>query len=73
MVFSTLALVVGFLALTTSGFVPTVSFGWLSCLTLLGGLLGNLVVLPVLLVLTAGRRPTGSPAAEKPVQQADWH
>ena len=73
MVFSTLALVVGFLALTTSGFVPTVSFGWLSCLTLLGGLFGNLVVLPVLLVLTAGRRPTDSPAAENPVQQAAWH
>lgn len=53
MIFSTLALVVGFLALTTSGFVPTVSFGWLSCLTLAGGLLGNLVVLPVLLALLA--------------------
>ncbi len=53
MVFSTLALVVGFLALTTSGFIPTVSFGALSCLTLIGGLLGNLVVLPVLLSLLA--------------------
>ena len=53
MVFSTLALVVGFLALTTSGFIPTVSFGALSCLTLVGGLLGNLVVLPVLLSLLA--------------------
>jgi predicted RND superfamily exporter protein len=51
MIFSTLALVVGFLSLTTSGFMPTVSFGWLSCLTLLGGLAGNLVVLPVLLAL----------------------
>jgi len=53
MIFSTLALVVGFLALTTSGFVPTVSFGWLTCLTLAGGLVGNLVVLPVLLALLA--------------------
>jgi len=51
MVFSTLALAIGFLALTTSGFMPTVSFGWLSALTLLGGLAGNLVVLPVLLAL----------------------
>jgi hypothetical protein len=51
MIFSTLALVVGFLALLTSGFIPTVSFGALSCLTLTGGLLGNLVVLPVLLAL----------------------
>ena len=58
MIFSTLALVVGFLALTTSGFMPTVSFGWLSCLTLTGGLAGNLVVLPVLLALHAtGGRP----------------
>jgi predicted RND superfamily exporter protein len=53
MIFSTLALAVGFLALTSSGFMPTVSFGWLSCLTLLGGLAGNLVVLPVLLTLLA--------------------
>lgn len=55
MIFSTLALVVGFLALTTSGFIPTVSFGTLSCLTLIGGLFGNLVVLPVLLTLLGGR------------------
>ena len=55
MIFSTLALVVGFLALTSSNFMPTVSFGGLSCLTLLGGLAGNLVVLPVLLSLAASR------------------
>jgi len=55
MIFSTLALVVGFLALTTSEFIPTVSFGRLSCLTLLGGLAGNLLVLPVLLSLAARR------------------
>jgi hypothetical protein len=42
MIFSTLALVIGFLALTTSGFIPTVSFGALSCLTLAGGLIGTL-------------------------------
>jgi predicted RND superfamily exporter protein len=59
MIFSTLALVVGFLALTTSGFMPTVSFGGLSCLTLLGGLVGNLVVLPVLLSLAARRLHQG--------------
>jgi predicted RND superfamily exporter protein len=53
MIFSTLALAIGFLALTTSGFMPTVSFGWLSALTLLGGLAGNLVVLPVLLALAS--------------------
>lgn len=62
-VFSTLALVVGFLALCTSGFIPTVSFGALSCLTLAGGLVGNLVVLPVLLSLVGeGQRGTGETA-----------
>lgn len=64
MIFSTLALVVGFLALTTSGFIPTVSFGALSCLTLIGGLLGNLVVLPVLLTLL-GQRVVRWPAGTK--------
>jgi predicted RND superfamily exporter protein len=68
MIFSTLALVVGFLALTTSGFIPTVSFGWLSCLTLAGGLIGNLVVLPVLLALMAPWIEPGCRRAEKPVQ-----
>jgi predicted RND superfamily exporter protein len=62
-VFSTLALVVGFLALCTSGFIPTVSFGALSCLTLAGGLVGNLVVLPVLLSLVGNSQPA---AAVKP-------
>ena len=70
MVFSTLALVVGFLALTTSGFIPTVSFGALSCLTLAGGLVGNLVVLPVLLTVLAPWLDPGCPPAEKTVQHA---
>jgi len=64
MIFSTLALVIGFLALTTSGFIPTVSFGALSCLTLTGGLLGNLVVLPVLLSLLAPWLGSGCRADE---------
>jgi predicted RND superfamily exporter protein len=68
MVFSTLALAVGFLALTTSGFMPTVSFGWLSCLTLLGGLAGNLVVLPVLLSLVASRAGSGGGPIASTVQ-----
>jgi hypothetical protein len=70
MVFSTLALVVGFLALTTSGFIPTVSFGWLSCLALLGGLAGNLVVLPVLLALLTGRTTPVWPCGPRAVQHA---
>ena len=68
MVFSTLALVVGFLALTTSGFIPTVSFGALSCLTLAGGLVGNLVVLPVLLTMLAPWLGTGCQPPEKTLQ-----
>jgi len=51
MVFSTLALIVGFAVLATSQFVPTVYFGILVSLTMLGGLAGNLVVLPLLLKL----------------------
>jgi uncharacterized protein len=68
MIFATLALAIGFLALTTSGFMPTVSFGWLSCLTLLGGLVGNLVVLPVLLTLLAPWIEPASPAVAHPVR-----
>ncbi|QDU30340.1 MMPL family protein [Anatilimnocola aggregata] len=49
MLFSTLALIIGFSVLCTSEFVPTVYFGALVSLAMLGGLLGNLVVLPLLL------------------------
>ncbi len=49
MVLSTLALTVGFSVLATSEFVPTVYFGTLVSLSMLGGLAGNLVVLPALL------------------------
>lgn len=51
-VFATLALVVGFSALCMSEFVPTIYFGALTGLTMIGGLLGNLFVLPLLLKLT---------------------
>jgi predicted RND superfamily exporter protein len=68
-IFSTLALVVGFLALTTSGFIPTVSFGALSCLTLAGGLFGNLVILPVLLTLAARWIAPGFRASTDSLQQ----
>jgi predicted RND superfamily exporter protein len=71
MIFSTLALVIGFLALTTSGFMPTVSFGWLSCLTLAGGLVGNLVVLPVLLALCSRWITPGCQPASDPLQHSN--
>jgi hypothetical protein len=55
MVFSTLALIVGFAVLATSQFVPTIYFGVLVSLTMLGGLAGNLVLLPLLLKLVSRR------------------
>jgi len=51
MVFSTLALIAGFIVLCFSDFIPTVYFGALVSLTMLGGLAGNLLVLPLLLKL----------------------
>jgi len=55
-VFSTAALIVGFLVLATSQFVPTIYFGVLVSLTMLGGLAGNLIVLPMLLRLVTRDR-----------------
>jgi predicted RND superfamily exporter protein len=52
LVFSTLALVAGFSVLATSQFIPTVYFGILVSLAMLGGLLGNLLILPLLIRLT---------------------
>ncbi len=49
MIFATLALIVGFGVLVTSEFVPTIYFGALMSLAMLGGMLGNLIVLPLLL------------------------
>jgi predicted RND superfamily exporter protein len=49
MVFSTLALIVGFAAMATSQFVPTIYFGVLVSISMLGALFGNLVWLPLLL------------------------
>ncbi len=49
LIFATLALVLGFSSLCTSQFIPTVYFGGLVSLAMLGGLAGNLVVLPLLI------------------------
>ncbi len=51
MVFSNLALVIGFAVLTLSNFVPTIHFSLLADVALVGGLAGNLLVLPLLLRL----------------------
>jgi len=45
---ATLALVLGFFSLSVSEFRPTQTFGILTSLTMLGGLVGNLVILPIL-------------------------
>lgn len=49
LVFANVALVVGFSVLTLSHFIPLVYFGILVSVAMLGGLLGNLVLLPLLL------------------------
>ena len=62
-VFSTLALVVGFGVLCTSRLIPIVYFGVLVSISMIGGLLGNLFVLPLLLRIV-------TPAALKKSQSA---
>jgi uncharacterized protein len=57
MIFSTIALIVGFGVLMTSEFVPTIYFGALMCLAMFGGALGNLIVLPLLLAWTEPDKP----------------
>jgi predicted RND superfamily exporter protein len=51
MVVANLALVAGFLALTLSSLVPSIHFGILVSVAMLGGLIGNLIVLPLILYL----------------------
>ena len=48
-IFATLALVVGFATLCYSEFIPTIYFGALVSLSMIGGLVGNLLVLPLLI------------------------
>ena len=65
MVFSTVALLVGFTVLATSEFIPTVYFGVLVSVAMLGGMLGNLIVLPLLIRMVErdGRVDAPSPLA----------
>jgi uncharacterized protein len=57
LIYSNLALILGFLVLTMSHFVPLVYFGLLVSVAMLGGLAGNLVLLPLLLRATERARP----------------
>ena len=62
-VYSTLALTVGFATLCVSDFVPTIYFGVLVSLSMIGGLIGNLLVLPVLIRLVDGGERSSATAS----------
>ena len=55
MTFAVLALACGFAALTLSQFVPLIYFGALVSLAMLGGLIGDLVLLPLMLGWREGK------------------
>jgi predicted RND superfamily exporter protein len=62
-VFSTLPLLVGFGVLCTSRLIPIVYFGVLVSISMIGGLLGNLFVLPLLLRIVTPASQTKPPSA----------
>ena len=51
LVYANITLIVGFLVLVLSNFVPLIYFGILVSVAMLGGLIGNMVLLPLLLRL----------------------
>jgi len=57
LVYSNVALILGFLVLTTSHFVPLIYFGLLVSVAIAGGLLINLLLLPLLLEWFDGEEP----------------
>lgn len=68
LVYAYLALILGFAVLAMSQFIPLVYFGVLLSLAMLGGLVGDLILLPVLLKWADGPRKTNSKAVPTPVQ-----
>ncbi len=60
---ATLALVLGFGSMAASDFLPTVAFGTLAAWTMLGGLIGNLCLLPAMVTWLEG--PPGEHATER--------
>lgn len=52
LIYSTLALVIGFMSLCFSDFLPTVYFGATAMIAMAGGLIGNLFLLPLFVSLT---------------------
>jgi predicted RND superfamily exporter protein len=73
LVFGTLALVVGFSVLGLSRFIPLVYFGVLVSLAMLGGLVGNLLLLPLLLPLVDKdpEPPPGPPLSDQVKRERD--
>jgi uncharacterized protein len=68
LVFGTLALMVGFSVLALSRFIPLVYFGVLVSLAMLGGLVGNLLLLPLLLPLVDKDPPADAPSPAAPAK-----
>lgn len=66
MVLANVALIAGFSVLLLSRFIPTVHFGMLVSVAMLGGLLGNLIILPLLLTLLPAFRASGRSAERAP-------
>lgn len=60
LIFANLALVAGFSVLTVSQFIPLVYFGMLVSLAMIGGLIGNLLLLPILLRFVYGSKQTSA-------------
>ncbi len=75
LVFANVALVAGFSVLTLSHFIPLVYFGILVSVAMLGGLAGNLFLLPLLLSYVDRepmiREADSSPVADAPINGAD--
>ncbi len=57
LVFANIALIAGFSVLTVSHFIPLVYFGVLVSVAMLGGLAGNLLLLPLLLRWMSSEKP----------------
>ena len=66
MVFANVALVAGFSVLTLSHFIPLVYFGVLVSVAMLGGLLGNLILLPLLLRIVDRKDVASDQIAHQP-------
>lgn len=64
MILANFALIAGFSVLTLSNFLPLVYFGILVSIAMLGGVLGNLILLPLLLKYVVRPVPMTPPANE---------